>query len=169
MLKAKILIDESGHARLSGFGLLNIIPYPTDTETGGTARWMSPELIDPESFGRGSCRPTKESDSYAFGMVIFEVLSESLPFQQYGYPVFIPKILEGERPKRKGALFSDDLWHVLELCWAHQPKSRPSVEVILECLERCSETWKPLPPQHNSDDDASISDYISDDSYDIEY
>ena len=30
------------------------------------ARWSSPELLE-------NCKPTKESDVYAFGMVIYEV------------------------------------------------------------------------------------------------
>ena len=157
MLKANILIDGSGHARLSKFGLLNIIPYPTGTKTGGNIRWMSPELIFPESFGRKDSRATKESDSYAFGMVIFEVLSGHPPFKKSVPAVVTWKIRRGERPKREGTLFSDDLWRVLELCWAHKPESRPSVEVILECLERCSETWKPPPPRQSSDNDVSDS------------
>ena len=41
--------------------------------TGGTTRWTSPELMDPERFGTGDCRPTKKSDCYALGMVIYEV------------------------------------------------------------------------------------------------
>ena len=37
---------------------------------------MSPELLDPERFGvpESECnRPTRQSDCYAFGMVIYEV------------------------------------------------------------------------------------------------
>jgi len=35
---------------------------------GGTYRWMSPELLeDPDG------RPTKRSDCYALGMVVYEV------------------------------------------------------------------------------------------------
>ena len=43
---------------------------------GGTYRWMSPELLDPERFGMpgsGDNRPTRQSDCYALGMVIYEV------------------------------------------------------------------------------------------------
>lgn len=38
----------------------------------GTLRWMSPELLDPDGSG-SSGRPTRESDRYALGMVIYEV------------------------------------------------------------------------------------------------
>jgi serine/threonine protein kinase len=40
---------------------------------GGTCRWMSPELLDPEPFGVQGDRPTRQSDCYALGMVIYEV------------------------------------------------------------------------------------------------
>ena len=43
---------------------------------GGTYRWMSPELRDPEMFGIPQSegdRPTRQSDCYALGMVIYEV------------------------------------------------------------------------------------------------
>jgi len=43
---------------------------------GGTYWWMSPELLDPERFGMPEPednRPTKQSDCYALGMVIYEV------------------------------------------------------------------------------------------------
>ena len=41
--------------------------------TGGTSRWMSPELLVPEQFGIEDDRPTRQSDCYALGMVIYEV------------------------------------------------------------------------------------------------
>jgi len=40
---------------------------------GGTPRWMSPELLDPDRFGITDYRPTKQSDCYALGMVVYEV------------------------------------------------------------------------------------------------
>lgn len=35
---------------------------------------MSPELLNPEAFGCVDDRPTKQSDVYALGMVVYEVL-----------------------------------------------------------------------------------------------
>ena len=40
---------------------------------GGTTRWMSPELLDPDRYGLPDSRPTKQSDCYALGMVVYEV------------------------------------------------------------------------------------------------
>ena len=92
--KANILINNGGQACLADFGLSTITGVATHAAAGaswtslisidslmsftagGTYRWMSPELLDPGRFGiphsEGS-RPTRQSDCYAFGMVIYEV------------------------------------------------------------------------------------------------
>jgi serine/threonine protein kinase len=45
----------------------------TTSEGGGTARWMAPELLLPEQFGLPQSLPSKQSDVYALGMIIYEV------------------------------------------------------------------------------------------------
>ena len=122
---------------------------------GGTIRWMSPELIDPGSFGLKESRPTKKSDCYALGMVIYEVLTGETPFSLHSTPLVIKKVLEGERPERpegnEGALFTDDLWRILALCWKHKPDERTNAKVVLQCLERTS-----LLPRPSSDVDGIV-------------
>ena len=95
---------------------------------------MSPELLDPDQFGLGDGHPTKQSDCYALGMVIYEVLSGQVPFAEYRALTVMRKVLDGERPGRpkgdEGSLFTDDLWGTLELCWSSQPESRPPIDTI---------------------------------------
>lgn len=50
----------------------------TTTSSKGTVRWMSPELVNPDTFGGQNGNPTKASDVYALAMVILEVSSEKL-------------------------------------------------------------------------------------------
>jgi serine/threonine protein kinase len=93
-MKANILINKDQRACLADFGLSTITGITShatagtsqtsliSNETlmsfteGGTHRWMSPELLDPEMFqipqSEGN-RPTRQSDCYALGMVIYEV------------------------------------------------------------------------------------------------
>ena len=93
--KANILINKGKRACIADFGLLTITGVATGAGArisqvslasigslmpftpGGTFRWMSPELLDPESFGvphsEEMYRPTTLSDCYAFGMVTYEV------------------------------------------------------------------------------------------------
>jgi len=92
--KANVLINENRRACIADFGLTTITGVVThaaagisqtslisnDTlmsfTAGGTYRWMSPELLYPERFGilqPDNDRPTRQSDCYALGMVIYEV------------------------------------------------------------------------------------------------
>jgi serine/threonine protein kinase len=116
---------------------------------------MSPELLDPEMFGLKMCLPTKESDCYALGMVIYEVLSGRMPFTSYTAPVVIWKVLNGERPKRPqgsdGELFTDSVWRVVEHCWKPQPHDRISADAVLLGLER---NLSPLRPSFKAGGDA---------------
>ena len=122
--KVNIMIDKGGGARLADFGLLTIVSESTHAETttasegSGTMRWMSPELLDPERFGSTNARPTKESDCYALGMVILEVLTGQAPFPCCNTLTVMRKIVEGERPDRpqgrEAMWFTDDLWGLLK-------------------------------------------------------
>ena len=150
-IKVNILIDRKGHARLADFGLLAIVSDPTyftpssSIVTCGTIRWMSPELLLPDRFNLKDSRPTKESDCYALGMVIYEVLSGKVPFAGLKDFIVIPKVIEGERPERpeagEGLWFTDGLWEMLNWCWATQPKGRPGVKTVFECLDQVSKAW----------------------------
>ena len=104
---------------------------------GGTLRWMSPELLDPEQFGLDVCRPTKPSDCYSLGMVIYETISGKPPFHGTSDVAIVAKVLNGGRPPREVG-FMERLWKMMEQCWRPQPSDRPRVTEVLQCLEACS-------------------------------
>ena len=140
--QANVLVDRGGHACLHDFSLLMMVsdqstPISSFTE-GGTVQWMSPELLDPERFSLKRSHPTKESDCYALGMVVYEVLSGQTPFAPSTPAVVIWMVLEGRRPTRpqgaQGRPFTDAIWGVLELCWKAQPSERTSVEAVFQSL-----------------------------------
>jgi len=145
VLKVNILINRDGHACIADFGLFMIIPDDASFIStiscleGGTIRWMSPELLNPGLFGLKDSRPTKESDCYALGMVVYEVLSRQVPFSGDRQATAMLRIMNGERPGRpqgrRGAWFTDALWRMLELCWEPQPHDRPSLKALIQCLE----------------------------------
>ena len=139
-VKANILIDPTGNALLADFGLLTIISDPanffssTSYAQGGTARWMGPELINPEQFELDDNRPTKSSDCYALGMVIYETISGKVPFHKHADLTVFTKVLAGERPPR-GVGFTESLWRMLKMCWKPRPSDRPTIEEVLQCLK----------------------------------
>ena len=173
--KANILIDRDRRARLADFGFLTIVSdsmWPTTSSSSkgaGTTRWMGPELIDPDRFGFKNSRPSKESDCYALGMVIFEVLTGYPPFLGHINVVVMRKVVDGERPERpqgpKSVWFTDALWEALGKCWSPQPEARPQVGLVLDYLERSSTIWQPLSPDNvmadSSDESSSIVSHSS--------
>jgi serine/threonine protein kinase len=151
--KANILIDQGGHARLADFGLIAIVSetgnsLTTNPSAGlGTMRWMSPELFVQEHSAYQGGQRTGASDCYALGMVIFEVLSDQIPFAPYHDHAVQWEIGKGEHPERsKRSWFTDELWEKLHLCWSFQPTNRPPIKDVFKFLGLLSPTWEPLPP-----------------------
>lgn len=89
--------------------------------------------------------PAKYSDCYALGMVVYETISGYFPFHRHVDFTVVVKVMAGEHPPRKTG-FTDTLWKILGLCWASQPKSRPSIEYVLQCLEGALDLSEPLLP-----------------------
>jgi hypothetical protein len=87
--------------------LSTIVLSKTVASSGGTLCWMSPELLDPPRFGSNGC-PTRESDCYALGMVVYEVswvhpvvMVSRLPITGSDWPPTIPPyILPHVRSRR---------------------------------------------------------------------
>jgi len=124
---------------------------------------MSPELLDPDQFESSDGRPTRESDCYALGMVIYEVLSGKAPFAPLKEFIVMRKVLEGERPSMpegaEGAWFTGELWTALNLCWATLPEDRLGIEAVLERLSQASGIWEPPSPRAKDDSEEDDSDW----------
>ena len=143
------MIDRDHHVRLADFGLSTFVAdltNPTTTILGhGSIRWKSPELHDPGRFDFQDRRPTKESDCYALGMVVLEVISGQIPFVGDKDVVVAHKIPEGETPERpEEAWFTDEVWGMLVRCWALNPRDRPNLESVVQCLEEVLPSWMTL-------------------------
>ncbi|KAF9790526.1 kinase-like domain-containing protein [Thelephora terrestris] len=165
---ANILINKHKRACIADFGLatingvaaraaarssqlsLSTIDSLMSFTPGGTFRWMSPELLDPERFlipqSDESDRPTTQSDCYAFGMVIYEVLCGHHPYLEIVSDILLRHaITSGVRPKKPEEAarlgFTEDLWKTVEQCWLEDRGGQPSVEDILPYLNDATLHW----------------------------
>jgi serine/threonine-protein kinase len=74
---ANVLFGASGHAKLADFGLARLGDSPSLTSAGtvlGTAAYMAPEQVTGQQV-------TAATDVYAFGVIVFRMLTGRLPFE----------------------------------------------------------------------------------------
>ena len=112
-------------------------------------------------------RPTKESDFYALGMVVYEVLSGLKPFSGIRAPaVIISDVLKGKPPGRPqgelGGRFPDAVWRMLELCLMAQPSERTTSKAVLLTLEGSPPSLWPISRTADECVETGIDDWRSD-------
>ncbi|KAI9208770.1 kinase-like domain-containing protein [Polychytrium aggregatum] len=105
------------------------------SSSGGTPGYMAPEMLDDEPAGT-----SKNTDVFAFAMTMYEVLNDgkeswvtkdNAPMKQ---AQIISQLLQHKRPKQFPGI-PDDIWALIDRCWAHEPTDRPSFPDILVALK----------------------------------
>lgn len=120
--------------------------------TGGTPSHMAPELLFPAKFNKTSAQPTKPADIYAFGMVVFEVLTGRQPFYDKNWQPLetVFHVMDGKRPTKPSDVeevgFGGGTWKLVEECWIEEPEGRPTIEHVLAHLIRVAASSKVVGP-----------------------
>ena len=128
------MVDSDGNGVLLDFGLSRLRFETTRTltniQTSGTLRFLAPEL----SMCEGDFRTTEKSDTYSFGMLIYQLLYDTIPFDNIPKDYFVPAQVAAGRTPRRPALPDDramlsawqdieeKLWPLLQAAWADQKK-----------------------------------------------
>jgi tetratricopeptide (TPR) repeat protein len=114
---SNIMIDKDGNAKILDFGIARAVGVQGVTAEGsviGTPEYMSPEQVE----GRDSDR---RSDIYAFGVIMFEMITGRLPFAA-DTPFVVAFKQQSERP-----VPPEDL----------NPQTPPQLSaIVLRCLEK---------------------------------
>ncbi|KAG8912627.1 hypothetical protein FRC00_004111, partial [Tulasnella sp. 408] len=165
-----ILINDSGEAALSDFGLSRILldlgessGLTTSETPRGSLRYMAPELLEEER-----PRLNRKTDVYAFGGLILAVMSGKPPFGRLREVTILRRISQGQTPKsdeHPDLPPHDELWNLIRRCWSTNPTTRPTMGVLLleamACQEGTSNAVRGLADDSPSDitniDDASYT------------
>ncbi|KDQ52544.1 hypothetical protein JAAARDRAFT_478861 [Jaapia argillacea MUCL 33604] len=125
-----ILINNQHQACLADFGFTTLVrtntmtPRTTTALEGGSVRWMAPELLT----GRGDLHP--QTDVYAFGVVLWEILTCRLPFEDLSADAVVAvRVSQGLRPCLRCITDSpavpDGLLNTITSSWIDTHSSRP--------------------------------------------
>jgi serine/threonine protein kinase len=126
-----VLLDSDYRPRIGDFGFSRILSTEQQvqlTEILGTPLFMAPELMR-----EGSTYDFKV-DVYAYGMLLYVILANDLPFQTLKGAEFHRTILKGTRPKIP-AYLPEFYQKLISQCWAAEPRDRPDFRKVLEMAD----------------------------------
>ena len=150
------LIERDGgmiRVKLTDFGLSRSKALVT-TFTGraskngpsGTVTHMAPEVLFKNEF-------TEKSDSYSFGIVMWEVLSRAVAFENLQHEQITAQVAAGMRPSPIPADIPPGLDTLMQECWDNEPFERPTFQLIVRNLQIqvCTQTSAAAPcsPSHS--------------------
>ena len=137
---ANLLVTDNWKLKVTDFNLSKVMQDSSRSTSlqAMNPRWLAPEVLDGKSAGL-------ESDVFAFGVVLWELLTWDLPWGTSNPWGIVGQISAGNRlaiPPRdalpgpnSGAWPQLDLYIALmEKCWAQEPEARPTFDEIMADL-----------------------------------
>jgi serine/threonine protein kinase len=123
-----ILVADNLVCKIADFGLSRGLVWTSSLEgkVVDNPVWLAPEILRNESY-------TEKVDVYAFGMIIWELISGRHPFEEYPFTTdIIDIVLKGGRPKIPDNTVAY-LSNIIRQCWSQKQEERPSFE---QCVTR---------------------------------
>ncbi|KAG8871562.1 hypothetical protein FRB97_008574, partial [Tulasnella sp. 331] len=136
---SNVLINDDGNAVLADFSLTKFTDpnmVMTRTGLGPSLRWWAPETINEQIV-------STHADVYSWAMTALEIISGLEPYYTItSFRQLSQTINQHLPPTREeyviaSALLKDDrLWNLMLSCWAADPEERPSMDDVVETLDR---------------------------------
>ncbi|KAF2077450.1 hypothetical protein CYY_001223 [Polysphondylium violaceum] len=126
-------------AKVSDFGLSI---KPVGKEVKGRKvwnwRWLAPEIMKNQQY-------TEKIDVYSFGIVLWELISREVPFDEFydelkWNTILEDKIIKGLRPTIPSEC-PNPMKELISECWSDDPKKRPSFASIITRLQQMQKTF----------------------------
>lgn len=154
---ANILFDENFYPKICDFGLSKIFEEGLDEmlqrTNCGTESYMAPELFF------GDKKYNSKVDVFSYGLVLYEIFTTETFSQRLKKErkTYVGALSSGYRPDlSKDERFSPFFANLINDCWATNPESRPSFNMIISLLLKAYEDEELISR------DTDIDDYIID-------
>lgn len=136
-LKSLNVLIDGQRAVITDFGLARLrVEVSKSTSKTGRGLQGTPGFVAPEILAGQKLAPP--ADVYAFAMTCYEVFScGKYPFEDVNNvaAVVYKVAVERARPRRPDDV-PDQMWELIERCWAHEPAERPTFVAIQKELAR---------------------------------
>jgi serine/threonine protein kinase len=137
---SNLLVDSHFRVKVCDFNLSKVVEESTEIQSGArNPRWLAPEILDGE-------RNTEESDAYAFGIIMWEMITCQIPWSGESSHSIISLVRDGARPRipnfwdvvdsqgKELAVF-EDYRELMTKCWAQNSYDRPRFKAIIKSLK----------------------------------
>lgn len=141
---SNVLLDNDLHVRIADFGLSRFKRGTSAAgavdDYGGTLEYMPPESLKDDV----NYRPTQVFDVYSYGILMWAVLTEEVPYSGAKHDLIKLRIPLGDRPDLRlleevGSVENiDELKALMHRCWHQETSKRPTFK---ECSMELENIW----------------------------
>lgn len=128
---ANVLIDDNRNYAITDFGISSQRggkhDYYYDEDNSGTMAYMAPERF------KEDYKPIAESDIWAFGATLYEILTGEVPYKEEGGK---NQLENNMKIKPMGKQIPKDVQKLILSCLSINPKNRPTANDIINISEK---------------------------------
>ncbi|EUC67620.1 tyrosine kinase family catalytic domain protein [Rhizoctonia solani AG-3 Rhs1AP] len=142
-----VVVSNEGMAKITDFGCATMrrdfpVAFTATESLSYSVRWAAPELFLDEGI-----KTNYETDVYALGMTILEVLTGNVPHKDKAdLAVIHTVVFRKEHPARPvdcippHSAKGDELWSMLGRCWSYEPRLRPKASEVRDFLNSMTQS-----------------------------